>query len=254
MQGERLLTRLVENDVVDDTGDVPVLSESFRDRVDTYEADLALQEEGAALGEYVRGELSDIQVPNRGSTFDSDDVPYLAELLALTDRLADAETALSVLPTLDLFGEDPPPVDGTPEFFVQVTGARLRTLVKVYERTIVYAWGHDCPPCDVVREDLEEFLDEPMEGIPLLAVCGEGCAELLYETFELRGAPTLLFTIDGRVDLRLEGAQHKEVLESELDRFPSVGSPLASSGSDSDPDSEGEGSPDGDADPIDRGT
>jgi thiol-disulfide isomerase/thioredoxin len=225
MQGERLLARLVEHDVVDDSGDVPVLSESFRERVDAYETDLALQDDGAELAQAVRDEASELQVPNRGSTFDAEDVPYLAELLALTDRLADAETALQVFPTLDLFTEDPPPVDGTPEFFVQVTGSRLRTLVKVYERTVIYAWGHDCPPCETVREDLEDFLDEPMEGIPMLAVCGEGCAELLYEAFDLKGAPTLLFTIDGRVDLRLEGAHHKDVLEAELDRFPSLPAP-----------------------------
>ena len=225
MQGERLLTRLVENDVVNDSGEVPLLSESFRERADEYEADLALQEDGAELAQAVRDEASDLQVPNRGSTFDSDDVPYLAELLALTDLLADTETALQVLPTLDLFTENPPPVDGTPEFFVQVTGSRLRTLAKVYERTVIYAWGHDCPPCETVHGDLEEFFDEPMEGIPMLAVCGEGCAELLYETFDLKGAPTLLLTIDGNVDLRLEGAHHKEVLEAELDRFPSLPKP-----------------------------
>jgi hypothetical protein len=224
MQGERLLARLVENDVVDDTGDVPALSASFSDRVDAYETDLALQDEGTELAEYVRNEAPDLQVPNRDSTFDSEDVPYLAELLALTDLL-DTETALQVLPTLDLFGGDPPPVDGTPEFFVQVTALRLRTLVKLYERTIVYAWGHDCDPCDVVRSDLEEILDEPLEGIPLLAVCGEGSARLLYEAFRLKGAPTVLFTIEGSVDLRLEGAQHKEVLETELEKFPSMSPP-----------------------------
>lgn len=229
MQGERLLTRLVENDVVDDSGEIPYLSESFRERVDAHEADLALQDDGAELAQAVRDEASYLQVPNRGSTFDSDDVPYLAELLALTDLLADAETALQVFPTLDLFTENPPPVDGTPEFFVQVTGSRLRTLTKLYERTVVYAWSYDCPPCKTVCEDLDEYLDEPIDGIPMLAVCGERCPQLLYETFELAGSPTVLFTIDGRIDLRLEGPQHKEVLESELERFPSVSSPYATS-------------------------
>lgn len=221
MQGERLLARLVENDVIDDSGTAPVFSDSFRDSVDAYESELALHEEDA-LGEAVRDEAPELQIPNGGSTFDANDVPYLAELLALRDRLADAETALQVLPTLDLFGENPPPVEGTPELFVQVSGDRLRTLVKLYNRTIVYAWGYECPPCETVRGDLDEILDEPMEGIPLLAVCGEGCSRLLYEEFELKGAPTVLFMIDGRVDLRLEGAQHVEVLENELLQFPSI--------------------------------
>lgn len=224
MQGERLLERLVEHDVIDDSADVPVFSESFRDRVDDYESDLALHD-GAELAEAVREEAPELRVPNRDSTLDGDDVPYLAELLALIDHLGDTETALQVLPTLDLFGEDPPPVDGTPEFFIQVTGSRLRTLVKLYERTIVYAWGHDCEPCETVREDLETYFEEPFEGIPMLAVCGEGCAKLLYEEFELHGAPTMLFTIEGGVDLRLEGVQHQDVLESELERFPSLSAP-----------------------------
>lgn len=224
MQGERLLQRLVETDVVDDSGARPVLSDAFYERVESYETDLSLHE-GTELAQAVRDESPELQIPNQGSTFDSDDVPYLAELLALCDRLADAETALQVLPTLDLFGDDPPPVDGTPEFFIQVTGTRLRTLVKLYERTILYAWGHDCPPCETVREDIDDFFEEPMEGVPLLAVCGEGCAELLYDEFRLKGAPTLLFMINGSVDLRLEGAQHKDVLEAELERFPSMSTP-----------------------------
>lgn len=221
MQGERLLAQLVENDVIDDSGTAPVFSDSFRDSVDAYESELALHE-GDALGEAVRDEAPELQIPNSGSTFDANDVPYLAELLALRDRLADAETALQVLPTLDLFSENPPPVEGTPELFIQVSGGRLRTLVKLYHRTIVYAWGYECPPCETVRGDLDEILDEPMEGIPLLAVCGEGCSRLLYEEFELKGAPTVLFLIDGRIDLRLEGAQHVEVLENELLQFPSI--------------------------------
>lgn len=225
MQGERLLDRLVENDVIDDSGEAPALSESFRESVETYESELALCEEDE-LTEHVRSETSGLQVPNRGSTLDADDLPYLAELLALSDRLADPETALQVLPTLDLFGENSPPVDGTPEFFVQVTPPRLRTLVKLYERTIVYAWGHECPPCDIVRGDFDELLEEPIEGIPLLAVCGEGYHELLYDEFRLRGAPTVLFMIDGQSDLRLEGAHHQEVLENELDKFPTVSSPV----------------------------
>lgn len=236
MQGERLLARLVENDVIDDSGTAPVFEDSFRERADAYESELALQE-GEALAEAVRDEVPDLQIPNDGSTFDADDVPYLAELLALRDRLADSETALQVFPALDLFGENPPPVDGTPELFVQVTGGRLRTLVKLYERAIVYAWGYECPPCETVREDFDELLDEPPEGIPLLAVCGEGCHELLYEEFELRGAPTVLFVIDGQSDLRLEGAQHREVLENELQQFPSI---LSSSEAVSDPDEEGD--------------
>lgn len=238
MQGERLLTRLIEADVLDETGEIPVRSESFDDRVDAYETELALQEEGAELAERVREEVPELRVPNLGSTFDSDDVPYLAELLALADHLEETETALQVLPTLDLFGENPPPVDGAPELFVQVSGPRLRTLVKLYERTIVYAWGHDCPPCEIVQEDLDDALEEPMEGIPLLAVCGDDCPQLLHETFELRGAPTVLFVIEGHVDLRLEGAQHKEVLESELERFPSITPPSQRSGLSSTPPSE----------------
>ncbi len=233
MQGERLLDRLVENDVIDDSGELPVFSSSFRDRVDTYETELALQE-GEAIAEHVHESVPELRVPNAGSTFDADDAPYLAELLALADRLADIETVLQVLPTLDLFGEDPPPVDGTPDAFVQVTGPRLRTLSKLYDRAIVYAWGYECPPCEIVREDFDEISDEPLEGIPMMAVCGEDCARLLHETFELRGAPTVLFLLDGRVDLRLEGAQHRTVLERELDKFPSISSsPATGDGADS---------------------
>ncbi len=229
MQGKRLLDRLVETDVIDDSGELPVFSASFRDRVDDYEPELALQD-GEAIAEYVHEQAPELEVPNAASTFDADDAPYLAELLALADHLADIETTLQVFPTLDLFGENPPPMEGAPELFVQVTGPRLRTLAKVYERLIVYAWGYECPPCDTVQGDFDELLDDPIEGIPMVSVCGEDCARLLHETFELRGAPTVLFLLEGRVDLRLEGAQHRNVLERELEKFPTISSPYAAAG------------------------
>lgn len=241
MQGKRLLDRLVDTDVIDDSGELPVFSASFRDRVDDYETELALQD-GEAIAEYVHEELPELGVPNADSTFDADDAPYLAELLALADHLADVETTLQVFPTLDLFGETPPPMDGTPELFVQVTGPRLRTLAKVYERLIVYAWGYECPPCDTVQGDFEELLEDPIEGIPMVSVCGEDCAGLLYEEFELRGAPTVLFVLDGRVDLRLEGAQHRNVLERELEKFPTISSPYASGSDEGNTDSSEEAS------------
>ncbi len=238
MQGERLLARLIDKDVIDDSGEIPVFSETFLDRVASYEAELALRDDGAELETYVRDELDDVQIPNYHSEFDADDAPYLAELLALNDLLTDAETALQVLPTLDLFGDSPPPVEGTPELFVQVSGPRLRTLAKLYERCIIYAWGYDCPPCETVRGDFDELLDEPMEGIPLFAVCGEDCYKMLYDEFNMRGAPTVVFILEGKNDLRLEGPSAKEVLERELEKFPTVRPPHISSGPDSDADND----------------
>ena len=88
--------------------------------------------------------------------------------------------------------------------------------MQLTRRAVVYVWQEDCEPCDLVRQTLEDLLDAP-EDIALFAVYGPDWAELLYEEFDVAGAPTTLFVLDGEVDSRLNGPHYPESYEGELE-------------------------------------
>lgn len=118
---------------------------------------------------------------------------------------------------LDQILEPAPRLDGVPSAFVPVRESRLPPYLGVRRRALVYAWREDCEPCEVVRSELDAvFADQPPD-IALLSVYGPDCAEFLSERFDVAGAPTLLFVLDGAVDARLQGVHHRMVLEREVE-------------------------------------
>jgi hypothetical protein len=80
----------------------------------------------------------------------------------------------------------------------------------------------DVVPCFAVRLFVEAFQvfftnDEPPGDLLLLAVYGPDCPRLLDREFDVSGAPTTLFTLDGRVDSRFVGAPSTDGLETEIE-------------------------------------
>jgi thiol-disulfide isomerase/thioredoxin len=141
----------------------------------------------------------------------------VAELFALQDRLEPSsdDDWLALLPVLWLFRSAETPTEGVPDPFVPVPATYLPHVTRIYSPSLVYVWLDDCAPCETVKADLESIFEEPRE-LMAFAVYGPDYREFLAETYDVTAGPVLLFMLDGRVDLRLHGAQPERTVRSEL--------------------------------------
>jgi hypothetical protein len=150
-----------------------------------------------------------------------DDREFLALYLTLTEWLPSlpAETRIRVVPLLQGFRGSPPREEGAPEAFVPIHGDRMRTVTRLFPRSIVYVWLEDCEPCDGLRETFDELFPEPPEGIELFAVYGPDYARYLHETYDVKGGPVTLFMLRDTVDSRVFGLKHRRIYESEVEQL-----------------------------------
>lgn len=141
------------------------------------------------------------------------------EFLALAEFMDGAETdrLLNVAVVVNQFTPEFPPADGCPDQFIPIHGDRIDLIARIFRHVIVYVWRHECPPCDLVRQDLDDIVTE--SNTPLIAVYGPDWAERLKDRYDVDGGPTTLFFIDGEIDMRLQGAYPKETLQSVLEEF-----------------------------------
>lgn len=222
---ESLIDRLTAAGVLtveEGESDDILLSEGFRDLID--DACRVLSDTDGTAPR-VDVEVSD----NEQGRIDellalTDDEEVTAEYLALVRADVDGlahEDRLRSLPLIDaLRGEVTD--DGSPDPFVPVRGSSLPALIPLYERTIVYTWREDCPPCDLMREDFEAVIEKPPEDIVLFSVYGPDYAETLHEHYDVVGGPTTLFCYRGAVDARLTGAHSEQIVESEVRKLREV--------------------------------
>jgi thiol-disulfide isomerase/thioredoxin len=185
------------------------LSEGYLRSVGRYER-LSADERAATLGK--RTEDAERVV---GSVADSE---LIAHLCALSEWLSEApfETLVPTALVIQAFEVGPPPAAGVPEGFVPVLGAQLDSVIALHRQALVYVWREDCPPCEVMREDLETLDAELTDDVGQFAVYGPNWATQLEQTYDVTGGPVLLFAADGAVRSRLYGSQYSTVIESEL--------------------------------------
>lgn len=211
-----LIEALVEADVIE-PGEELVLTESFRESLATHDEDFhssSPEDRRAAVMAVTETDVEAEALLEIG-----EDVPMvLPEYLALAERTElDHADRLRALSIFDSF-RDPPPDHGAPKAFLPVSGNRLPLLVSLYEKALVYVWREDCPPCDLVKEDLDELLSTPPTELALFAVYGPDSAENLHDWYDIQAGPATLFFLRGEVDARLYGAYHTEVLETEIEK------------------------------------
>lgn len=194
------------------------LAEGFREAIAEHREALAtrdadgVREAVAALTE----DDSAVEALCVGAEYDRD---LLSRYVAIGERDPDlsATQALALAVIVGQLEGDVPPSHGAPKAFLPVGGSDLVRLVDLCQRCIVYAWRDDCPPCETVREDFDEIVgDDPPRDVLPLAVYGPDCSRLLDEEYDVVGAPTTLFTLNGKVDARLVGVPERETLEREI--------------------------------------
>ncbi|WP_144798245.1 thioredoxin family protein [Halorubrum depositum] len=212
--------RLIERDVFEAAGDDELRpTESFRAAVDRHRRTLTdrdADERSAAVAELT----DDPDVADTFAAADVSDLDFLARYVALRNRAADlsAAQALTLTVVIGQLETGMPRSDGAPAAFLPVDGEDLVRLVRLHDRCVVYAWREDCPPCETIKADFDDlFGADPPGDLLLLAVYGPDCPRLLDREFDANAAPTMLFTLDGRVDSRFVGTPSAEGLESEIE-------------------------------------
>lgn len=149
---------------------------------------------------------------------DSTEAPISAHAEALSrhsaDKSKDEIWRLACVLSQFQAGE---PDTGVPDWFLPVRGTDVDQFTKNYQKCVVYVWRDECGPCDQMRDSLNSVFEDRTEEAVLLAVYGPDYADLLYDEFDVVGAPTILFIRNGGVFSRLEGAHYEEVIMGEWD-------------------------------------
>ena len=200
MNLEKLYEKLEGKLLVERNGEV-TLSSQFLDAIQAIEAEL-------------ENATKTLPAPLK-DRLDSEEInqfrPFISEYIYLTDEvgLSDEE----VIRVITLLDSIKPEIkkEGTPEGFVSISFERLTFVLQFKPRSIVYIWREECPPCEIVREDLEAVCNEE-NGVFKGSVYGPDYAAKLDEEFEVKGGPTTLFLDYDCVTLRLVGAYDRNVV------------------------------------------
>jgi len=221
MESGQIVDYLVEVGILD-----PIETDDELDFSDGFESALADQVEDmeAATGEQRQSWIeTTIENPNTQATLkavaDRDPV-FIGISLLLADWAEDLpqDQLIGVAITLFQNRSEAPPDHGAPDYFLPIHGDTLGLVASLFERCIAFIWRDNCPTCETVRGDFDELFEHgPPEDLPLLSVYGPDSAAYLQEDFDVVGGPTVLFLLNGRVDVRLQGAHGRTVLENEIE-------------------------------------
>jgi len=148
------------------------------------------------------------------------DAEVVLNALVLDDETSqlDKELCFRIALLLNRF-DGKEPVSGIPEGFIPIEGSEIKQYLTEFPTSILYFWREECPPCDQVRTDLEELLDAGNipDFVGRAAVYGPDSAQLINDQYDVAAAPTVLFTVDGRIDSRYVGAKPKSALRAEIE-------------------------------------
>lgn len=215
MDPETLIDQLIDAKVIVETdSELLELSEEFlRSRKEEHGAETRKHEPETGA----RSELSVL-----GSELDSSRTHSTYQTLKTQTELNHTELVRATV-AINHLEQPAPRSEGAPDAFLPVHSNQLPAYVNLRHLAIVYVWKDECEPCDLMKNDLNELFKEAPRDIALFAVHGPNGAELLHDRYEVVGAPSVLFMIDGRVDARLTGAQFPNVLENEVEKLREMG-------------------------------
>lgn len=210
MEPEEMLDVLQESDVVESDGESVGPTEAFRERRNAIRARLA--EGQTPVDEQLVAACGG--VTSEGNT--EERLLANAQTISESSEL-DAEAATAAALAVDRI-ERPPATEGVPEGFVPLRGEEIEGFLARNPTAVLYFWGHDCDPCDSVRETFDEFRenDEIPEDVALAAICSEDCDASVGERYQIAAVPTVLFCANGHPDSRLVGVSHGDAFRSEL--------------------------------------
>ncbi len=212
MNPEETFERLVAADILTPTAgdDAVALTETFRDAVDHQVSEITSQ--GVSFDNPSRLEETITELVDRDT--------HLAAIGSVLNRFVDEldfDEFLGMLIAVSQLQVGVDSSEGIPASFIPIPCALTPTIVPALDRGIIYVWREDCDPCDTMRMEFDSIFEKPPEDTALCAVYGPQDGELLYEEFNVVGAPTTLFVRGGKIDSRLVGAHYRNVIEREID-------------------------------------
>lgn len=218
MKPEEMVEELIASGILQHSGNSSLrTSTSFRDAL------LNECEHVDALNEEQYAYYLERTVPDEHQALFSKLSEYNREIAAKFKVIEGRETGFSaidiiqIIPVLASFEQRPPPDEGTPNGFFPVKGTHLPLLFSAQRGAVVYIWKIECEPCTEMKSILGGI---PIENndLQLLSIYGPDSARFLYEEYNVPGAPTTLFIVDGEVDARLYGARNPSVIETEIEK------------------------------------
>lgn len=205
MEGERMLNRLLEANVLESAGDTIEIHSEFRETVEQCKNTPVTE---SPLDQETRDALK------------RDDNLFLTRFDALREHLSSLsiEDQIRILVSLDRFVSSVQ-AGGSPDGFLPIRGDRVRPLTTLVARSVVYVWLDDCDPCEIVKQDLEHLCRDldPDGGIGLFSVYGPEWARVLREQYDVAGGPAILFMLGNTVDVRLYGPNARATVKHELE-------------------------------------
>jgi hypothetical protein len=97
--------------------------------------------------------------------------------------------------------------EGSDSPFTRISGANITQFLAFTEECIILVSKDDCEPCDRVRKRISSLVEQNFipEQVMLAEVYGPEYQDILYDDFDVVGAPTILFCTEGQIELRLLG-------------------------------------------------
>jgi thiol-disulfide isomerase/thioredoxin len=216
METDTTIRNLVANDIIKETSEGFVLDSRFRERVRNLKEDI--ESDGFNPAE---SSIPDLETHCTAELERAlgNDPELLARFETLAKHLSELKfrDILGILLVLDTLAYPPTETDGAPKSFVSLPADRLDKFLPFVSYGVVYVWQDDCDPCDVMVDEFGNLSAEERENALFLAVYGPKWGEHLADKYDVAGAPTTLFIVDGDVDARLTGAHPAEVLATELE-------------------------------------
>jgi len=207
---EALLATLADAGVVDDGGDAVSLTAAFRERRREHLTAQA-EADGPPIGDGLRAACDAV------ATDPDEELYATAAAVAATTDLDPEGVAASALALGRLI--EPPAEAGVPDGFTPIRGEEIEAFLEHNPTSVLYFWGHDCDPCELVKEDLEALQEDGTitDDVGLAAVCGADSYDLVRERYDVAVAPTTVFCANGRPDSRLVGAHHRPTMATEIE-------------------------------------
>jgi len=124
---------------------------------------------------------------------------------------------------LEEFDRELPPTAGVPDEFMPIHADQIPLVLSLSQKAIVYIWKTNCDPCDTMCEELESLFGETEdEELGLYSLYGPDGSEFLHDRYNVLGAPTTLFFVNGEVDARLVGPHYRSVITSEIETLREI--------------------------------
>jgi thiol-disulfide isomerase/thioredoxin len=114
-------------------------------------------------------------------------------------------------------------LSGVPDASLPMDADQLPAITTLYPISIIYIWRKDCNPCKIMKQEFNDICSQKSMEFPFFSVYGPDWSKLLYDHYDVTGAPTTLFMRRDEVDARLTGAHYHDVIVKEVEKIRELG-------------------------------